>query len=918
MRGPYPGLGAALNAFGLSNGALIAYEIEKMQWSEGADKNPWKLVDQLFSNPSMFPDEIAQEIGKLFQSKWTALPEKRKRLLKLLSRFELSPEQAVRYYIHEDKSREKLPQDLSDDAILDNPYILYELDRIFPDPILLPVIDRGIFPDDVVRKQYPLEVNIPIVESIDPRRIRANIIQQLEKAALDGDTLLSRAKIIQEIRDLDVQPSCPLDSDLLTIIEDEFKPEIEFVELGKGQPAYQLIRLSKIGQVIRSSVTRRVNGKRHVADVNWRAKLDDYFGECSVDDDQELRAREEKAAALKELFSSRFSVLIGSAGTGKTTLLDLLCQNPQVKDRGVLMLAPTGKARVRMEIQTESKGAQTIAQFLLPLDRYDPETGAYRLSDRGGESGAKTVIIDEASMLTEEQLAAVLDALKGVERLILVGDPRQLPPIGAGRPFLDIVRQHEPENIDLIFPRTGKGYAELTVRRRQTDQYGDDLLLADWFSGRSPDPGADEIWDRIHSDNLSNRLRFVQWETDYELEEKLLNTLVEELSLADRNDEIGFELSLGGTEYGNSVYFWAGKEPGIPGACSQSEDWQILSPVRSALHGTEAINRLLQITFRKKTKEYATNQWRKIPKPMGREEILYGDKVINVQNKRRYDIWPKDDNALAYVANGEIGIAVGQFKTKNFKKLPWKLEVEFSSQPGYKYGYRGADFGEEAQPLLELAYALTIHKAQGSEFKLTFVVLPNPCRLLSRELLYTALTRQRNRVVVFHQGDRHQIKRYAEAHYSEAARRLTNLFDAPMPVELEGKFLEMDLIHKTLRGDSVRSKSEVIIANMLYEKGIDYEYELQFVGKDGGIRYPDFTIEDAETGLNVYWEHLGLLSNPVYRKRWEKKLAWYQEQGVLPLSDGGGPEGTLVITRDTPKGGIDSTEIEKIMNELFG
>jgi len=62
---------------------------------------------------------------------------------------------------------------------------------------------------------------------------------------------------------------------------------------------------------------------------------------------------------------------------------------------------------------------------------------------------------------------------------------------------------------------------------------------------------------------------------------------------------------------------------------------------------------------------------------------------------------------------------------------------------------------------LELAYALTIHKAQGSEFGMTFVVIPNPCRLLSRELLYTALTRQREQVVLFH-----QTSDYCVAHYT--------------------------------------------------------------------------------------------------------------------------------------------------------
>ena len=117
-----------------------------------------------------------------------------------------------------------------------------------------------------------------------------------------------------------------------------------------------------------------------------------------------------------------------------------------------------------------------------------------------------------------------------------------------------------------------------------------------------------------------------------------------------------------------------------------------------------------------------------------------------------------------YLANGEIGLVVGQFKGRSWKPkgLPWKIEVEFSSQLGLEVWLRRlSDFGDEGEAPLELAYALTIHKAQGSEFGTTFIVIPNPCRLLSRELLYTALTRQREQVVLFHQGDLGALRKAA-------------------------------------------------------------------------------------------------------------------------------------------------------------
>ena len=154
-------------------------------------------------------------------------------------------------------------------------------------------------------------------------------------------------------------------------------------------------------------------------------------------------------------------------------------------------------------------------------------------------------------------------------------------------------------------------------------------------------------------------------------------------------------------------------------------------------------------------------------------------------------------------------MAVGFFRKKGLPDYRWKLEVEFSSQPGYKYDFTSRDFGEENNAVLELAYALTVHKSQGSEFGTVILVLPNPCRLLSRELLYTALTRQKDRIIILHQGPRTELRKYSSDDRSETARRLTSLFVAPSPVEIDGRFFEEYLIHRTARGEMVRSKSEV-------------------------------------------------------------------------------------------------------------
>lgn len=210
------------------------------------------------------------------------------------------------------------------------------------------------------------------------------------------------------------------------------------------------------------------------------------------------------------------------------------------------------------------------------------------------------------------------------------------------------------------------------------------------------------------------------------------------------------------------------------------------------------------------------------------------------------------------------------------------------------------------------------------------LVLPNPCRLLSRELLYTALTRQRKNVVILHQGERYELKKYASDALSDTAGRLTNLFNSPRPVEvffstsigrskaekIESRFLEDRLIHRTSQGVAVRSKSEVIIADRLASHNIEPLYEKP-LKLGGATRYPDFTIEDDESGITYYWEHCGLLHDPAYRQRWEAKQRWYRANDILPHKEGGGNKGTLIITCDQPNGGISSQEIDRVIQEVI-
>lgn len=182
---------------------------------------------------------------------------------------------------------------------------------------------------------------------------------------------------------------------------------------------------------------------------------------------------------------------------------------------------------------------------------------------------------------------------------------------------------------------------------------------------------------------------------------------------------------------------------------------------------------------------------------------------------------------------------------------------------------------------------MTVHKTQGSEFGQTILVIPNPCRILSRELLYTALTRQQERVVLLVQGELHDLHRFTSDSASEIKRRMTNLFELSTPTETvvdrRKVFLDGNLVYRTDRGELVQSKSEWIIADKLLAAGIvNYVYEQPIV-LDGTERWPDFTIHDDDRGITWYWEHLGRMDLPRYRQRWAVKERAYAKEGIVPL-----------------------------------
>jgi hypothetical protein len=200
--------------------------------------------------------------------------------------------------------------------------------------------------------------------------------------------------------------------------------------------------------------------------------------------------------------------------------------------------------------------------------------------------------------------------------------------------------------------------------------------------------------------------------------------------------------------------------------------------------------------------------------------------------------------------------------------------VIFSRKPQYRIELKGKAVEEN----LELAYAISIHKAQGSDFEHVLFVLPKGRRaLLSTELLYTGLTRARRRCTLLVEEDVEPLLAMRRPEASSLLGIATSLLEfRPVPGAFRARrdWYEEGKIHRSLADVMVRSKSELVIANLLFERDIDFRYEKPLFAPDGTFVLPDFTIRWR--GEDWYWEHVGMLGDADYRTRWEWKRTWYE------------------------------------------
>lgn len=372
----------------------------------------------------------------------------------------------------------------------------------------------------------------------------------------------------------------------------------------------------------------------------------------------EITLDESQERAVQLVCRASFGIVTGGPGRGKTTILRFALDRLDADRQSYELAAPTGKAAKRMN-ETTGRNARTIHRLL----EFHPKLGWQR--NRHNPLECSVVIIDESSMIDVELGARLLDAIDSTRtRLILIGDADQLPPVGPGRLFGDLVDSGEAPLVRLE-----------TLHRSAQES---------WVAANAP---------RV----LLGEMPVLRSAKDFKC------------IVIDDAKAILPELKRIVTEV-------------FPHKIDAAV--QVLIPQRPGVAGIDAANLALQDAINPLKPGQPTLKRDKF-------ELRLGDRVIQTKNDYQLEVF-----------NGEIGdvVAVGA-----------EVVVRFEGR------------GEVAYPLdrtgaLQLAYALTVHRAQGSEFPWVIVVAHSTHSfILSRQLLYTAITRGKQGVVLI--GDEKGIRR---------------------------------------------------------------------------------------------------------------------------------------------------------------
>ena len=573
--------------------------------------------------------EKAKAIGEEFR-----LQVGMRQLMDFFAIHHLPAELAVRTY--------KLYGNSATELLYDDPYLLMEegLDAPFA------AVDR-----------FAIELGIA---GDDPRRVEAGLLFELSYNLTAGHCFLPADKLV------------PATAQLLTVDPETVKAALDrLLEVDRliqetlaGIAVVYLPRLHD-AEVYCCEALKTFAGNHFPAPPN----LDDMIG--NIAGGSGIVYSREQEQAIREAAVSGLLIITGGPGTGKTTILNgILALFGQMQMK-CLLAAPTGRAAKRLS-EVTGEDASTIHRLLEA--NIDQNTGKmFFAKDEDSPLKADAVIVDEMSMVDMELLYALLQAVPQGKRLILVGDADQLPPVGPGFPFSDMLRSGKLPTVRLteIFRQAQQSLIVMNAHRVNR--------------GELPELTA------VDRDFFFMRRR----------SEEDLCSLIRDLC--------------------------ASRLPGKMGI--PPEQIQVLSPTRKGGAGTVHLNQLLQQALNPSAPH-------KKEKAFGPYIFREGDRVMQIRNNYGL-LWKKTDGSAvgAGIFNGDIG---------TIKEID--LEAETMT---ILFEDREADYDFTQLIELEPAYAMTVHKSQGSEYRCVILTAWNGSPyLLSRSVFYTAITRARELLIV--------------------------------------------------------------------------------------------------------------------------------------------------------------------------
>ena len=573
--------------------------------------------------------EKAQTIGEEFSQRMGM-----RQLMEFFALHHLPAELAVRCY--------KLYGESTVELLYDDPYLL---------------MDEGLEAPFGAVDRFAIELG---VAGDDPRRVEAGILFELNYNLTAGHSFLPEDKLIGATAQL-------LSVEMDTVREGVTRL-LEADRLVRETLAgIRVVYLPALHEAERYCTEKLLRfGKRSFPEP---ANLDRMIR--NVARESGITYSEEQTRAIRVAASSGVLLITGGPGTGKTTILNgILSLFGQMQLRCVLA-APTGRAAKRLT-EVTGEDASTIHRLLEA--GIDPNTGMmFFARDEENPLKADAVIIDEMSMVDVQLLHSLLRAVPEGKRLILVGDPDQLPPVGPGFPFSDMLRSGQLPT------------ARLTEIFRQAQQ---SLIV---MNAHRVNQGVLPELKVTSSDFFFMRRQ----------NEEGVTQLIRDLCTTRLPKNMGIA----------------------------PDQIQVLSPTRKGGVGTVNLNKLLQASLNPPAPQKRERQF-------GDFIFREGDRVMQIRNN--YDImWKATDGSA--VGTGIFNGDVGTISAIN--PAEETLTVVFDD--------READYDFTQLGELEPAYAMTVHKSQGSEYRCVILVCWNGSPyLLSRSVLYTAITRARELLII--------------------------------------------------------------------------------------------------------------------------------------------------------------------------